>query len=315
MGNKVVDMFKAKYQSIKEKINDDKSDVEEQDNINEASSSNLENKDKRKSNKAKKLLYAGLITGAMGIYACSQKHDINNPNVQPTGGVVDLLTPGATNYPSNGDTDQPSVTPGEEFDFSQLTNKYPTPAPIRTPEEIEASGEEVTTEDVENAFEYLSYQIATDILGESEVVSSKFISITPAWFPRSINGEFNKVYEPFYAKITEDKYYICINLVLATANMEIPFERDIYVSSELEEVLEIFGAKEHIITKEYLRQFKDHRTGMLGDKAHDGITIDLTNLNNLTPEQRAIVIRVLYNASKDTESLYENPRPAPGHER
>lgn len=202
----------------------------------------------------------------------------------------------------------------EEFDFSQLTNKYPIPDPIRTPEEIKAAGGEVTVEDVENAFEYFTYKVTTGILGDADVVSSRFISITPAWLPGREPGKFEKVYEPFYTLVSEDKYYICLNMDMATGISEIPFENKIYFPAEFEEILEIFGAEEHIITDAYLRQFKDSRYGRVGEKAHDGITIDFTNIGELEPEEREVVITFLNYLSQDIEKLYECPNPAPGHE-
>lgn len=202
----------------------------------------------------------------------------------------------------------------EEFDFSQLTNRYPIPDPIRTPEEIKAAGGEVTVEDVENAFEYFAYKVTTGILGDADVVSSKFISITPAWFPGREPGKFEKVYEPFYTLTGEDTYYICLNMVMATGDSEIPFENKIYIPAEFEEILEIFGAEEHIITDAYLRQFKDYRFASLGEKAHDGITIDLPSIGELEPEERDVVVSFLYDLSQNIEKLYECPNPAPGHE-
>lgn len=203
----------------------------------------------------------------------------------------------------------------EEFDFSQLTNRYPIPDPIRTPEEIKAAGEEVTVEDVENAFEYFAYKVTTDIMGDADVVSSKFISITPAWFPGREPGKFEKVYEPFYTLVSEDTYYICLNMIMATANMELPYEKKIYIPAEFEEILEIFGAEEHTITDAYLRQFKDYRfSNQFRDSAHDGITIDLTNIDELEPEERDVVVSFLYDLSQNIEKLYECPNPAPGHE-
>ena len=235
------------------------------------------------------VLTMGLLT--FGIAGCS-------------GGTIFGIQIGGSDEKSN-----------EEFDFSQLTNKYPIPDPIRTPEEIKAAGGEVTVEDVENAFDYFAYKVTTDIMGDADVVSSKFISITPAWFPGGdIGDEFKKVYEPFYTKVTEDVYYICLNMIMATANMELPYEEKIFVPAEFEEILEIFGAEEHTITDAYLRQFKDRRGGVVGEKAHDGITIDLTNIDELEPEEREVVISFLYDLSQDTQKLYENPRPAPGHE-
>ena len=234
------------------------------------------------------VLTMGLLT--FGIAGCS-------------GGTIFGIQIGGSDEKSN-----------EEFDFSQLTNKYPIPDPIRTPEEIKAAGGEVTVEDVENAFEYFAYKVTTDIMGDADVVSSKFISITPGWYPRRINSKSEKVYEPFYTKVTEDIYYICLNMIMATANMELPYEKTIFVPAEFEEILEIFGAEEHTITDAYLRQFKDRRGGVVGEKAHDGITIDLTNIDELEPEEREVVISFLYDLSQDTQKLYENPRPAPGHE-
>lgn len=231
------------------------------------------------------VLTIGLL--ALGVAGCS-------------GGTIFGIQIGGSDEKSN-----------EEFDFSQLTNKYPIPDPIRTPEEIKAAGGEVTVEDVENAFEYFTYKVATDILGESEVVSSKFISITPGWYPRRINSKSEKVYEPFYALVNNDRYYISLNLVLATANMEMPFEDGVYVSKDFAKVLEVFGAKKTLIAPEYLRQFKDYRFAEFGDYAYDDITIDLTKIDELEPAEREFVVSFLYDLSQDVEKLYENHNSPP----
>ncbi len=232
--------------------------------------------------------------------------------------TIGLLAFGVAGCAGDKNTKEQNNVINEDFDFSKLTNKYPIPDPIRTPEEIKAAGGEVTAEDVVNAFEYFTYKVTTGILGDADVVSSKFISITPAWFPGGAIGEFEKVYEPFYTLAGEDTYYICLNMVMATGDSEIPFENKIYIPAEFEEILEIFGAEEHIITDAYLRQFKDYRFANVGEKAHDGITIDLPSIGELEPEKREVVLYYLADLSKDVEKdvekLYECPNPYPGHE-
>lgn len=203
----------------------------------------------------------------------------------------------------------------EEFDFSQLTNKYPIPDPIRTPEEIKAAGGEVTTKEVVNAFEYFTYKVATDILGESEVVSSKFISITPIWHRTQVDGNYERVYDSYYVSVDNKCYSVCLNIIFAAADSEFSYEYKMHVPKEdFEKFLVAMGADRIEVTEENYKKLLDEVPVQIGYVVFPGDTFDLTKIDELEPEEKEVVISFFNDLSKDIKKLKEVPNPAPGHE-
>ena len=202
----------------------------------------------------------------------------------------------------------------EEFDFSQLTNKYPIPDPIRTPEEIKAAGGEVTVEDVENAFEYFTYKLATDVLGESEVVSSKFINITTMWYPGQvgIDGNREKVFDPYYVSMDNKSYSICLNMILSAGDNEFAFEYKMHMPKEdFEKFLVAMGSKGIVVTEKNYKELVKVVPVQVGMIIFSGDTFDLTNIDELSPEEKECVIYFLNGVSKNIKKLKEVPNPPP----
>lgn len=172
----------------------------------------------------------------------------------------------------------------EENDFSQLTNKYPIPDPIRTPKEIKVAGEEVTTEDVVNAFEYFTYLLTIGTFGDNDVVSSQFVSISPKFFPvKDENKNTIKLYAPFYCQESSKEY--CVTLTARQSAGDMMVEREIlgYLPEEFGAVLDLLGVEKTEITEEYLQTVNN---GMyfqinIGNYSYAPVIINEEFLNNV----------------------------------
>lgn len=111
----------------------------------------------------------------------------------------------------------------EGIDYSKIAIQFPVVDSIRTPEEIKAAGEEITIEDVKNAFDYFAYNYPHNVGTYGKTVSAKFVKITPSEYPQKIGeAEFEYYEMPYYTECyTYDKYYINILLESAAVDSEL----------------------------------------------------------------------------------------------
>ncbi|MBR2407520.1 MAG: hypothetical protein IKB07_01050 [Lachnospiraceae bacterium] len=232
--------------------------------------------------------------------------------------TIGLLTFGGAGCSDDKNTDEQSNVANEEFDFSQLTNRYPIPDPIQSPEEIKAAGGEVTADDIMNAFECLAYRFATEFLGESDVVSSKFISIT-TFGRRQLqddgsvvtqdDGSVVKEYDPFYAEMSfvdGDFYHVGLNIIIATANMELPRDEHLYLPTEFGTVLDSLGITKKLITREVFRS--DYYLPYIGKYVYDPVVIDRAFIEQFTSqasaEEMETVLGFIYEILTNYDKLF-----------
>ena len=189
MGNNsnLVDVIREKYQGDKE-------------------NSDVSPKKKSVSYKAKKALYTLLTAGALTMTACSN----NNPGQNP------VTTPGVEN---------PVTTPGGVIINGELVEPvfYSVPEPFRTLEEIKAAGEEVTIEEVQNAYANFAHSVAFSMFEEGkeellyQYLTSKFISITPKSYmvKYNKNDPYEDYQDPFYSMREDGRYELEFNFAFS----------------------------------------------------------------------------------------------------
>lgn len=174
----------------------------------------------------------------------------------------------------NSSGESPEPTP----DFSQITNKYPIPDPVKTPEEIMASTEDVTVEEVQNAMEAMAYSFAKELLGDNEVVSAKFISISTAKTGR--HGDFH---EPYYAENDFDQYPVYLNMILSAGDNETFYPIILNLPDNFGAILDSFGVKKTLIDRAFLDRYSGKSSyGIIGEYAYDDIVIDKEFICNVT---------------------------------
>ena len=173
----------------------------------------------------------------------------------------------------NSSGESPEPTP----DFSQITNKYPIPDPVKTPEEIMASTEDVTVEEVQNAMEAMAYSFAKELLGDNEVVSAKFVSISTAKL-----GDHD-FHEPYYTKNYYDQYPVYLNMILSAGDNEAFYPIILNLPDGFGAILESFGAKKTLIDQAFRDRYEGKASyAYLDNYAYDNIVIDKEFICNVT---------------------------------
>lgn len=156
--------------------------------------------------------------------------------------------------------DTGTPTPGPIVTILEEDVVFSVPEPFRTVEEIKASGEEVTVEEVQNAYEILSYKISCKYFEDEEAhqfITSKFISITPETFyvqePYSQSFEDIKEYDnPFYTEFEDGRYCVDVNLEFAVGGIPLKQSVRVNLPNEFGQVLEDLGLRDRELDWQYL---------------------------------------------------------------
>lgn len=212
----------------------------------------------------------------------------------------------------NADSDQ---TDAGDYDNLQdgIKYKYPIPEPIKSPEEIENSGEEITSEDVMNAFSYLSYCMTKEMFkGAEELVSSEFVSIIPHRFLiRNDNDELEKYSLDYYFKAHRKNIYpATIVFNNDVAGMDIPIEGMCYFPEEFGEFLEMISdeSQKVVVDDQYLSEhplkYFYHEKGDVLYFIPDFTPEFIMSIEN--PEARKKILEILYNTCNNLED-FNNP--------
>ena len=236
--NNLVDVFKEKYQGKKE-------------------NSDVSPKKKSVSYKAKKALYTLLTAGALTMTACSN----NNPGKNP------VTTPGVENPVTTPGVENPGTTPGGVIINGELVEPvfYSVPEPFRTLEEIKAAGEEVTIEEVQNAYANFAHSVALSMFKDEDKelvyqhLTSKFISITPNSYRVKYNK--NDPYEdyqvPFFFMREDGRYELEFNFAFSVDGIPLDYTATIYLSGEeFTLILDDLGFEKVIPDEEMLDKLK-----------------------------------------------------------
>lgn len=154
-----------------------------------------------------------------------------------------------------------SPTPRPGTTFLEEDVVFSIPEPFRTVEEMKASGEEVTVEEVQNAFEMLAYKISCSHMEDEEgyqYVTSRFISITPKTYRAGATAETVKERNaPFYTAFEDGRYIVDVNLEFAAFG--IPLKRSVRVRlpNEFGQVLEDLGLRDREIDSYFRHELID----------------------------------------------------------
>lgn len=293
MGNNsnLVDVIREKYQGDKE-------------------NSDVSPKKKSVSYKAKKALYTLLTAGALTMTACSN----NNPGKNP------VTTPGVEN---------PVTTPGGVIINGELVEPvfYSVPEPFRTLEEIKAAGEEVTIEEVQNAYANFAHSVAFSMFEDGDEVlyqhlTSKFISITPKSYmvQYNKNDPYEDYQDPFYSMREDGRYELEFNFAFSVDGIPLDYTATIYLpGDEFTLILDDLGFEKVVPDKEMLDKlnypmpFEDQVLGKTVYRNNGtGITNDLINEKLSGPEnleKRERVISYFENILNNLDSIraYNGP--------
>lgn len=202
----------------------------------------------------------------------------------------------------------------EGIDYSKIAIQFPVVDSIRTPEEIKAAGEEITIEDVKNAFDYFAYNYPHNVGTYGKTVSAKFVKITPSEYPQKIGeAEFEYYEMPYYTECyTYDKYYINILLESQTTKCEsLITDQLIYVPNEFSQFLESAAVDSELIDDAFYKKIDDKNLYYTtkGNIAYEPVTIDEAFFDQLAEQGNTEAMEAAINFIIETCKKFDELNP------
>lgn len=176
-----------------------------------------------------------------------------------------------------GDNETPTPIPdGTGVVFS-------IPEPFRTVEEIKASGDEITDEEILNAFDCLAYNIAIGYMEEEEgaqFITSNFINITTQTYNAGTTMEDIKEHKmPFYTAFEDGRYPVDVNLELAAFGTPLKVCPRVNLPNGFGRVLDILGLSIGLVDDKLLSsQIAIELFAQKGNPAFDDIDLTLEEI-------------------------------------